>query len=422
MSSSAPNVSTTAGPLSHITVLDLSRVLAGPWCGQNLADMGARVIKVERPASDGHPGGDDTRQWGPPWLQDAHGKATSEAAYYLSANRGKRSIALDIASAEGQEVVKKLAAQADIVLENYKVGQLKKYGLDYASLKAINPRIVYCSITGFGQTGPYAPRAGYDYVVQGMGGLMSLTGERDDKPGGGPQKVGVAVADLFTGMYATVAVLGALAHATRTGEGQHVDLALLDCQVAMTGALSSYYFTSGKVPGRAGNGHVNMVPYQVFEASDGQVIIACGNDGQYAKFCTVGGRPELATDARFASNPKRIANRDLLIPELEAMVKRHPKMWWMEELEKQGVPAGPINNLKEVYEDPQVQARGMKVEVPHPSAGSVPLLRSPMLFSGTPLATPVAPPLMGEHTDAVLGELGYDAGSIAALRRAKVIQ
>jgi formyl-CoA transferase len=407
------------GPLSHITVLDLSRVLAGPWCGQNLADMGATVIKVERPAGDGQQGGDDTRHWGPPFLKDAAGNDTAEASYYLSANRGKKSIALDISTPFGQEVVKKLAAKSHIVIENYKVGQLKKYGLDFSSLHALNPALVYCSVTGFGQTGPYASRAGYDYVIQGMGGLMSMTGERDDLPGGGPQKVGVAVADLFTGMYATVAVLGALTHATRTGQGQHIDMALLDCQVAMTGALSSYYFTSGKVPGRAGNGHVNLVPYQVFSCADGHVIVACGNDGQYAKFCEVGGRHDLSQDPRFATTSKRIVNRALLIPELEAMVATQTKQWWMEKLEAVGVPSGPINNLKEVYEDPHVLARGMKIDLPHPTAGKVPLLRSPMMFSGTPLQVTMPPPLMGEHTQEILRELGYDVASIEAATVAK---
>ena len=401
------------GPLSHLKVLDLSRVLAGPWCGQQLADLGAGVIKVERPNdAAGKGGGDDTRTWGPPYLKDAQGRDTSEAAYYLSANRGKQSITLDIASPAGQEIVKKLAAQSDVVLENYKAGQLKKYGLDYAGLKAVNPKIIYCSITGFGQTGPYAHRPGYDYIIQGMGGLMSITGERDDLAGGGPQKVGIAVADLMTGMYATVAILAALAHREKTGEGQAIDMALLDVQVAMLANMNMNYLTSGKPPVRAGNAHQNLVPYQVFECADGHVIIAAGNDGQYQRFCAVGGQPELASDARFSVNPERVRNREALIPLLAAMVKKKTKNAWISELEAANVPCGPINTLKDTFENEQVVARNMRFDLPHPTAGSVPMVRNPIQYSATQLEYHTPPPLLGQHTRDVLGNLGYSAAQI----------
>ena len=408
------------GPLSHIKVLDLSRVLAGPWCGQQLADLGAEVIKVERPrGADGNGGGDDTREWGPPYLKDAQGRDTAEAAYYLGANRGKKSITLDIASAAGQEIVKKLAAQSDIVIENYKVGQLKKYGIDYAGLKTVNPQIIYCSITGFGQTGPYAQRPGYDYIIQGMGGLMSITGERDDAcdkcAGGGPQKVGIAVADLMTGMYASVAILAAIAHREKTGEGQHIDMALLDVQVAMLANMNMNYLTSGQPPVRAGNAHQNLVPYQVFECADGHVIIAAGNDGQYQRFCAVGGEPQLASDARFSVNPQRVRNRDVLIPLLAAMVKRKTKKDWISELEAANVPCGPINNLKETFENEQVIARNMRFDLPHPSAGSVPMVRNPIQYSATQLEYHIPPPLLGQHTREVLDTLGYSAAQIEQL-------
>ena len=404
------------GPLSHIKVLDLSRVLAGPWCGQQLADLGAEVIKVERPNdAAGKGGGDDTRTWGPPYLKDAEGRDTTEAAYYLSANRGKQSITLDIASLAGQEIVRKLAAQSDIVLENYKVGQLKKYGLDYAGLKAVNARIIYCSITGFGQTGPYAQRPGYDYIIQGMGGLMSITGERDDLPGGGPQKVGIAVADLMTGMYATVAILAALAHREKTGEGQAIDMALLDVQVAMLANMNMNYLTSGTAPVRAGNAHQNLVPYQVFECADGHVIIAAGNDGQFQRLCEVGGEPALAVDARFSVNPQRVRNRDVLIPLLAAMVKKKTKQAWISELEAANVPCGPINTLKDTFENEQVVARKMRFDLPHSTAGSVPMVRNPIRYSATQLEYHTPPPLLGQHTRDVLGKLGYSAAQIEQL-------
>ncbi|MGZ3184696.1 MAG: CaiB/BaiF CoA transferase family protein [Telluria sp.] len=403
--------------LGHIRVLDLSRVLAGPWCSQNLADLGADVIKIERPGS-----GDDTRAWGPPYAKDAQGKDTTEAAYYLSANRGKRSVTVDIASKEGQDLIRALAPHCDVVLENFKVGQLKKYGLDYDSLKAVKPDLVYCSVTGFGQDGPYAHRAGYDFLIQGMGGLMSITGESDDVPGGGPQKVGVALTDLMTGMYATIAILAALAHRDRTGAGQYIDMALLDTQVAMLANVGSNYLTSGKPPKRWGNAHANIVPYQTFACADGHIIVATGNDGQYQKFVEVGGMPELAGDPRFATNPQRVQNRDVLVPILAEMVKRKTKAEWIAQLEAVGVPCGPINNLAEVFDNPQVRARGMAVDMPHPAAGSVKLVRSPMRLSATPADPVRPPPLLGEHTDDVLHELlGQSETDIAALRARGVI-
>ena len=405
------------GALSHLRVLDLTRVLAGPWCAQNLADFGADVIKVERPGA-----GDDTRTWGPPWLKDEAGNNTAEAAYYLAANRNKRSITVDISTPEGQDIVRKLAAHADVVLENYKVGQLKKYGLDYASLKAVKPDLVYCSITGFGQTGPYAPRAGYDFIVQGMGGFMSLTGERDDLPGGGPQKAGVAISDLMTGMYATVAVLAALAHRDRTGEGQYIDMALLDVQVAMLANMNTNYLASGEAPKRWGNAHPNIVPYQTFQAANGWIIVAVGNDGQFRRFVDAGGMPELADDPRFATNPQRVANRDVLVPILAEMVKRFGKGEWIDKLEAAGVPCGPINSLDEVFDNEQVQARGLRVDLPHPSAGTVKLVGSPVKMSATPPKAASHPPLLGEHTGAVLRDvLNLSADQVDSLRRRGVI-
>jgi len=399
----------------------MSRVLAGPWCGQLLSDLGAEVVKIERPGDDTSRGGDDTRSWGPPYLKDAQGRDTTEAAYYLAANRGKKSLTLDISTPEGQEIIRQLAAGSDIVLENYKVGQLKKYGLDYASLKAVNPKLIYCSITGFGQTGPYAHRAGYDYVIQGMGGFMSITGERDDLPGDGPQKAGVAVADLMTGMYAGVAILAAVAHREQTGEGQYIDMALLDCQVAMLANMNTNYLTSGKAPARAGNSHQNLTPYQVFKVADGYVIVAVGNDGQFAKYCQAGGRPELASDPRFRTNPDRVRNRAEMIPLLEAMMLTKTRQQWMDQLEAVGVPCGPINSIADTFDNPQVKARGLRIELPHPTAGSVPLVANPIKYSATPLEYAAPPPLLGEHTEAVLRELGYAADQIEKLRASHVI-
>ncbi|GGC73859.1 CaiB/BaiF CoA transferase family protein [Undibacterium terreum] len=403
--------------LGHIRVLDLTRVLAGPWCAQNLADLGAEVIKVERPLV-----GDDTRSWGPPYLRDETGENTSEAAYYLAANRGKQAITVDISSDEGQQIIRELALQSDIVLENYKVGQLKKYGLDYDTLKELKPDLIYCSITGFGQTGPYAHRAGYDFIVQGMGGFMSLTGERDDLPGGGPQKAGVAIADLMTGMYATIAVMAALSHRDRTGEGQYIDMALLDVQVAMLANMNTNYLASGVAPKRWGNAHPNIVPYQTFATSDGHIIVAAGNDSQYTKFVQAGGRPELADDPLYLTNPRRVAHRDQLVPLLMEMVAQKTKQEWIDLLEAAGVPCGPINNLDEVFDNPQVVARDMLMELPHPSAGKVRLVGSPMKMSVTPAQALSAPPLLGQHTSEVLGNLlGYDEEKLANLRTRKII-
>jgi len=398
-------------PLTGIRVLDLTRVLAGPWCTQNLADLGAEVIKIERPGA-----GDDTRAWGPPYLKDPDGNDTTEAAYYLSANRNKFSVALDIATPRGAELVRQLAGQSDILVENFKVGGLRKYGLDYESLSQVNPRLIYCSVTGFGQTGPYASRPGYDFMIQGMGGLMSITGERDDLPGGGPQKAGVAVADLMTGMYSTVGILAALHERANSGLGQHIDMALLDCQVAMLANQNLNYMTSGKAPRRAGNAHQNLVPYQVFAASDGHLIVAVGNDSQFRNYCRVIGMPELASDPRFATNPQRVQNREALVPVLTARMAEGARDMWLAELEAAGVPAGPINTLDQVYEDPQVLARGMRRDLPHPAAGSVPIAASPLKLSGSPVQYRHAPPLLGQHTRQVLAErLGLSDADIDAL-------
>lgn len=409
--------------LDGIRVLDLSRVLAGPWCTQTLADLGADVIKIERPGS-----GDDTRSWGPPFLRGDDGTESREAAYYLGANRNKRSVTCDIARPEGQQLIRELVAHCDVFIENFKVGDMARYGLDYAALSALNPRLVYCSLTGFGQTGPYAPRAGYDYIIQGMGGLMSVTGERDDQ-GGGPQKVGVAVADLFTGMYATVGILAALRHAERTGAGQHLDMALLDAQVAMLANLGANHLVAGTVPGRMGNAHVNIVPYQVFEVAPGDggdkdfIILAVGNDGQFAKFCAVAGQPELARDERFATNAARVRHRAVLVPLLEAILKARAKADWLAALEVAGVPCGAINRLDEVFADPQVRARGMVDRWTHPLAAELRLVASPLKLSATPVRTDRPPPLLGQHTDEVLTELlGADTKRLAALRAARVIQ
>jgi crotonobetainyl-CoA:carnitine CoA-transferase CaiB-like acyl-CoA transferase len=424
-SASNPETSTPRS-MEGVRVLDLSRVLAGPWSTQILADLGADVIKVERPAGDGHPGGDDTRGWGPPFLKDRDGHDTHDAAYYLGTNRNKRSITVDIARPEGQALIRRLVRQCDVFVENYKVGDMMRYGLDSRALLALNPRLVYCSITGFGQTGPYRERAGYDYAAQGMGGLMSVTGPSradidDNAPGGGPQKVGVAVADLFTGLYATVGILAALRHRDRTGQGQAIDMALLDSQVAMLANLGAGYLTTGVAPQRAGNAHQNIVPYQVFEVADGHLILAVGNDGQYAKFCDVIGRPELARDPRFARNADRVRNRETLVPMLAAELKKRPRREWLEALEAAKVPCGPINDLADVFADPHVRARGMAIDLPHPLAGSVRLVASPLKLGGTPVQYRRAPPLLGADTDAVLGELGLDPDEIAALRAARAI-
>jgi crotonobetainyl-CoA:carnitine CoA-transferase CaiB-like acyl-CoA transferase len=409
------------GALAGVRVLDLSRVLAGPWCTQTLADLGADVIKVERPRTGAHPGGDDTRGWGPPFLKDRDGDDTAEAAYYLGTNRNKRSITIDLAHPDGQALVRRLAAGCDVVVENFKVGDMARYGLDAATLRARNPRLVTCSITGFGQTGPYRDRAGYDYAIQGMGGLMSVTGERDDRPGGGPQKVGVAVADLFTGMYATVAILAALRHRDATGQGQAIDMALLDSQVAMLANLGANYLVTRVPPKRAGNAHQNIVPYQVFEVADGHMILAVGNDSQFVKFCTIAGRPELAADPRFAKNADRVRHRETLVPLLAAVMRTRTRADWLAALEAAKVPCGPINDLAEVFADPQVRARAMTTTLAHPLAGEVELVASPIKLDATPVQMRRAPPLLGEHTDEVLAEFGLDDAERASLRKAGAI-
>ncbi|AQQ67791.1 CoA transferase [Microbulbifer agarilyticus] len=406
-----------SGPLSHLKVLDLSRILAGPWASQVLADFGAEVIKIERPGK-----GDDTRHWGPPYLQDAEGNDTTDAAYYLSANRGKKSITVDITKPEGQALIKDLVQQCDILLENYKVGGLAKYGLDYASIHAINPRIVYCSITGFGQTGPYAQRAGYDAMIQGMGGLMSITGVPEGLPGAGPQKVGVAVADLMTGMYAVSGILAAVVHREKTGEGQQIDLSLLDTQVAWLANQAQNYLVSGVSPERQGTAHPNIVPYQAVPASDGYFMLAVGNDTQFQKFCQIAGLDAVALDPAYATNQGRVKAREILVPLVEAATAAKPAAWWLEKLSDAHVPCGPINNLQQVFADPQVQARGMVVEQPHPEAGSVRTVRNPLGFSASPLAYQDAPPTLGQHTQAVLAdELGLSPEQVAALRDKGVI-
>ncbi|MFF7064030.1 CoA transferase [Pseudomonas sp. NPDC008258] len=405
------------GALSHLRVLDLSRVLAGPWAGQILADLGADVIKVERPGS-----GDDTRAWGPPFLKDAAGENTSEAAYYLSANRNKRSVTIDFTQPEGQRLVRELAAKSDIVIENFKVGGLAAYGLDYQSLKVINPKLIYCSITGFGQTGPYAKRAGYDFMIQGLGGLMSLTGRPEGEEGAGPVKVGVALTDILTGLYSTVAMLAALAHREQTGVGQHVDMALLDVQVACLANQAMNYLTTGNPPRRLGNAHPNIVPYQDFPTADGDFILTVGNDGQFRKFAEVAGQPQWADDPRFVTNKQRVANRAELIPLIRQATVFKTTAEWVSQLEAAGVPCGPINDLAQMFQDPQVLARGLAVSIAHPLAGSVPQVASPIRLSETPVEYRRAPPLLGEHTEVVLEEvLGLEAGEVQRLRDAGVL-
>ncbi|BBV94764.1 MULTISPECIES: CaiB/BaiF CoA transferase family protein [Pseudomonas] len=405
------------GALSHLRVLDLSRVLAGPWSGQILADLGADVIKVERPGS-----GDDTRAWGPPFLRDAAGDNTSEAAYYLSANRNKRSVTIDFTQPEGQRLVRELAAKSDIVIENFKVGRLAAYGLDYQSLKAVNPQLIYCSITGFGQTGPYAKRAGYDFMIQGLGGLMSLTGRPEGEEGAGPVKVGVALTDILTGLYSTVAMLAALAHRDQAGVGQHVDMALLDVQVACLANQAMNYLTTGNPPRRLGNAHPNIVPYQDFPTADGDFILTVGNDGQFRKFAEVAGQPQWADDPRFVTNKQRVANRAELIPLIRQATVFKTTAEWVSQLEAAGVPCGPINDLAQMFQDPQVLARGLAVSIAHPLAGSVPQVASPIRLSETPVEYRRAPPLLGEHTEVVLEEvLGLEAGEVQRLRDAGVL-
>jgi len=405
------------GALSHIRVLDLSRVLAGPWCGQILGDLGAEVIKVERPGT-----GDDTRHWGPPYLKDQLGENTSEAAYYLSANRNKQSLTLDFTQPEGQRVIRDLVASCDVLLENFKVGGLAAYGLDYESLKAINPKLIYCSITGFGSDGPYANRAGYDFMIQGLGGLMSLTGRAEDEEGAGPVKAGVALTDILTGLYATVGVLAALNHREQSGAGQHVELALLDVQVACLANQAMNYLTTGVAPRRMGNAHPNIVPYQDFPTADGDIILTIGNDGQFRKFAEAAGHPEWGDDPRFSSNKARVAHRKELVPLIRQVTVFRTTAEWVALLEQAGVPCGPINDLAQVFADPQVLARGLRVDMPHPLAGSVPQVASPIRLSETPVEYRKAPPLLGEHSEAVLQEvLGLSFEKILSLRQSGVI-
>ncbi len=405
------------GALSHLRVLDLSRVLAGPWAGQILADLGAEVIKVERPGN-----GDDTRAWGPPFLKDAYGESTGEAAYYLSANRNKQSVTIDFTQPEGQRLVRELAAKSDILIENFKVGGLQAYGLDYASLKEVNPDLIYCSITGFGQTGPYAKRAGYDFMIQGLGGLMSLTGRPDGEEGAGPVKVGVALTDILTGLYSTVAILAALAHRQHDGGGQHIDMALLDVQVACLANQAMNYLTTGVPPKRLGNAHPNIVPYQDFPTADGDFILTVGNDNQFRKFAELAGRGEWVQDSRFSTNKARVANRAVLVPLIRQVTVFKTTAEWVSQLEAVGVPCGPINDLAQVFQDPQVQARGLAIELPHVLAGRVPQVASPIRLSQTPVEYRNAPPLLGEHTDEVLQRvLGLTAGALEGLRKSGAV-
>ncbi len=406
-----------SGPLSHIKVLDLSRVLAAPWAAQTLADLGAEVIKVERPLK-----GDDSRAYAPPFIKDAQGRDTRESAYFCAANRGKRSITVNLTKPEGQQLVRELAKQCDVLLENYKVGDLARYGLGYDDLKAINPGIIYCSVTGFGQTGPYKDRPGYDFMAQGMGGLMSITGEPDGVPGGGPQRVGIPIIDLTTGMYATIAVCAALTHRAVTGKGQWIDVALLDTCVAFLANQAMSYLVTGDVPQRLGNAHPSIVPYQVFKTSDGNIILACGNDNLFNKFCEVAGCTELARDPRFCTNSGRVKNREEITRLLSAVFTQRATRDWVQLLDDAGVANGPINTLAQVFEEPQVQARGLKIELTHATAGKVPLVASPMRFSETPIKHQVPPPALGQHTEEILrGMLNKSEAEIAGLRERGVL-
>jgi len=406
-----------SGPLSHIKVLDLSRVLAGPWAAQNLADLGAQVIKVERPKK-----GDDSRAFAPPFLRDASGQTTKESAYYCAANRGKKSITIDISSREGQALVMELAKDVDVVVENYKVGDLARYGLGYEDMKAINPGIIYCSVTGFGQTGPYKDRPGYDFMAQGMGGLMSVTGEREDLPGGGPQRVGVPIIDMTTGMYASVAICAAIAHRAVTGQGQWIDVSLLDSCVAILANQAMNYFATGESPSSLGNAHPNIVPYQTFKTLDGALILACGNDNLFNKFCEVAECEHLAKDPKFSTNGERVKNREEITALLNAVFLKKTTKQWVALLEQAGVANGPINKIEDVFEEPQVLARGMKFELPHAVAGSVTLVGSPMKFSQTPLKHEIPPPALGQHTSEILKEvLNKTPEEIQALQNAGIV-
>ncbi|RJF96558.1 CoA transferase [Noviherbaspirillum cavernae] len=418
MNTATPSAQEQSSSLQGIKVLDLSRVLAGPWSGQLLGDLGADVIKVERPGA-----GDDTRSWGPPWLRDEAGNPTEDAAYFFSANRNKRSLAIDISTAQGQSLIRELACKADVLLENFKVGGLKQYGLDAESLLKLNPRLIYASITGFGQDGPYATRAGYDFLIQGMGGLMSVTGRHEREEGAGPQKVGVALTDVMTGLYATVGVLAALAAREKTGRGQHIDVALLDVQVAALANQAANYLIGGIVPERMGNAHPNIVPYQDFPTADGDMILAIGNDAQFARFCEVAGHPEWASDARFSTNRARVENRATLLPLIRQATVFRPTQEWIVALEQAGVPCGPINRIDQVFDDPQVKARQLRVTLPHPVAGTVPLVANPIRLSESPVQYRRAPPLRGQHTDEVLADwLGLSDNELRRLKDDAVIR
>jgi crotonobetainyl-CoA:carnitine CoA-transferase CaiB-like acyl-CoA transferase len=411
------NEARMTGALSHLRVLDLSRVLAGPWASQLLADMGADVIKIERPGS-----GDDTRGWGPPFLKDAAGNDTTEAAYYLAANRGKKSLTLNIAQPEAQSIIRQLAKESDVFIENYKVGDMARYGLSYETLRDINPRLVYCSITGFGQTGPMADVAGYDFIVQGLGGLMSITGERDDLPGGGPQKVGIAAADIMTGLYSTIAILAAIEHRRISGEGQYIDMALLDVQVATMANMNMNYLCSGKVPTRQGNAHANIVPYQVFDAADGEIIIAVGNDTQFARLCNVLGCPEIAIDERYVKNADRVRHRDVLLPLLQARLITRRVEEWVGLLQPEGIPCGPVNSIAQTFANPQVMHRQMRIDLPHPLSGSVPSVANPIKFSDTPIQYRNAPPTLGQHSHEVLQHyVGLSDAEIESLKKKHIV-
>ncbi|SEJ78863.1 CaiB/BaiF CoA-transferase family protein [Achromobacter sp. NFACC18-2] len=402
--------------LSNLKVLDLSRILAGPWASQILADLGADVIKVERPGQ-----GDDTRSWGPPFLKDEQGQDTKDGAYFIATNRGKRSITLDLQTPEGQALVKELARDADVVLENYKVGTLARMGLDYESLSKINPRLVYCSVTGFGQTGPRAAEPAYDFLIQAMGGLMSVTGERDDKPGGGPQKVGVPIVDLTTGVYAALGIVAALLRRAQTGQGEYIDVAMLDVQVGLLANQAMNFLLGNKVPRRTGTAHPNIQPQRTFACADGDIVIVVGNDAQFATLCGVLGTPELAQDPRYLTNSQRVKNQDSLDPILDAIFAAQPRAHWLAALKQAGVPAGSINTVPEVFEDPQVVHRAMLRRLPHPVAGSVPQVMNPLRFGNAALRADAAPPLLGQHTADVLTELGLSAEQIQDYRDRKII-
>lgn len=402
--------------LGHIKVLDLTRVVAGPWATQILADMGAAVTKVERPVV-----GDDLRSWGPPFLEDQEGNETNASAFFLSTNRGKRSVTIDISTKAGQEIIRELAREADVLVENYKVGTLARYGLDFESLAEINPRLVYCSVTGFGQTGPYSPLPGYDFVFQGMGGIMSMTGLPEGQPGGGPLKTGLPISDLVTGLYASTAILGALESRNVSGKGQHIDIALLDCLISVTGCQFMTYFLSGKLPQRMGNEHLTMVPYQAFKCREGDIIVAVGNDGQFVSFCQVIGMPELSSDPQFKTSPQRSRNRAALIPMISERMLTKPSDEWIALLEAANVPCGPIYNAQQVFEDPHVQHRQMKISLPHGVGVDTPAVANPIRFSDTQIVYGKAAPVLGDSTDKVLGEIGLTATQIDALRQKGII-